>query len=127
MVKAMRLQHSEGARAEFLLSLLLAAVTGFNLVLLYKNALAGQLGWVILIFVAGVLIPGTIPVKNLVWAIKKGDLPSRWRDLAAAGIGAMDCLAILAHWPEALEDISWVSVFIIGSLLAFFVLTQTAE
>jgi len=123
----MRLQHSEGARAEFLLGLLLAAVTGFNLILLYKNVLAGQLGWVILIFVVGVLIPGTIPVMNVVWALKKGDLPSRWRDLAAAGIGAMDSLAILAHWPEALEDISWVSVFIIGSLLAFFVLTQTAE
>ena len=29
-------------------------------------------------------------------------------------IGAIDCIAILSHWPEALIDVSWVSTFLIG-------------
>ena len=29
-------------------------------------------------------------------------------------IGAIDCIAILSHWPERLTDVSWVSTFLIG-------------
>jgi 8-oxo-dGTP pyrophosphatase MutT (NUDIX family) len=29
-------------------------------------------------------------------------------------IGAIDRIAILSHWPEALIDVSWVSTFLIG-------------
>lgn len=122
----MQVEHSKESRADFLLGLFLAAVTGFNLVLVYKHAVAGDLGWFLAILVLGVLIPGTIPFMNFARAAKMGVLPSRWRDLVAAGIGAMDSLAILAHWPKALEDLSWVSIFIIGSILAFILLSQTA-
>lgn len=29
-------------------------------------------------------------------------------------IGAIDCIAILSHRPEAPTDVSWVSTFLIG-------------
>jgi len=34
-------------------------------------------------------------------------------------IGAIDCIAILSQWPEALINVSWVSTFLIGSAAAF--------
>lgn len=122
----MEVEHPKESRADFLLGLFLSAVMGFNLVLVYKHAMAGDLGWFLAILVLGVLIPGTIPFMNFARAAKMGIIHSRWRDLVAAGIGAMDSLAILAHWPKALEHLSWVSIFIIGSVLAFILLAQTS-
>lgn len=121
----MKAEGFKGSRADFLFGLGLAAVTGFNLVLAYQNALHGRPGWFVLVLVVGVLIPGTIPFLNLLEAIRAGRFASRWRDVVAGGIGATDAAAILAHWPEAIEDVSWVSMFILGSLLAFIILTQT--
>lgn len=122
----MKIERSKESRADFLLGLFLSAVTGFNLVLVYKHAIVGDLGWLVAILILGVLIPGAIPFMNFARAARMGIVYSRWRDLVAAGIGAMDSSAILAHWPKALEDLSWVSIFIIGSVLAFILLAQTS-
>ncbi|MBI3990348.1 MAG: hypothetical protein HY347_12125 [candidate division NC10 bacterium] len=119
-------RKSEGERADFLVGLVLAGVVGFNLTLAYANLAHGRLGWGLVLFVFGVLIPGAILFLNVVDAFKKGDLSSRWRDLVAAGIGALNCLAILAHWSDGLRDLSWVTIFIILNVLAFILMSRTA-
>lgn len=116
----------EVERADFLMGLVLAGVVGFNLVLAAANLINGQLGWGLVLFVFGVLIPGVIPLLNMVEAFKKGDLSSQWRDLVAAFIGALNCLAILAHWPGGLKDLSWVTIFIILNVLAFILMSRTS-
>ena len=117
---------SEGERADFLVGLVLAGMVGFNLTLAYANLARGRLGWGLVLLLFGVLIPGVIPFLNVVEAFKTGYLPSRWRDLVAAGIGALNCLAILAHWPGGLRDLSWVTIFIIMNVLAFILMSRTS-
>jgi len=40
-------------------------------------------------------------------------------------IGAIDRIAILSHWAEALIDVSWVSTFLIGSAAAFLLVVRS--
>jgi hypothetical protein len=40
-------------------------------------------------------------------------------------IGAADSFAVLARWPEGLEDLSWVSLYIIFSTMAFLGLARS--
>jgi len=116
----------ETERADFLVGLVLAGVVGFNLTLATANLIHGQPGWGVILLVFGVLIPGVIPLLNIVQAFKEGDLSSRWRDPVAALIGALNCLAILAHWPGGLKDLSWVTIFIILNVLAFILISRTS-
>ena len=39
-------------------------------------------------------------------------------------IGAIDCIAILSQWSEALINVSWISTFLIGSAAAFPLVVQ---
>jgi hypothetical protein len=119
-----RSRQDERLRANHLLGLLFCCVTGFNLVLLYRHALAGNWGWFMLILPVCVLFPGIIPYLNLVQAFREGRLKRWWREPVAILIGGIDSIAILSHWPEALIDVSWISTFIIGSAAAFLLVAQ---
>ena len=113
------------SRGGFILGLFLSAVTGFNAILLYKHATFRHPGWFVLILLGGFLLPGAIPFSSMIESLRAGELHRRWREAAAALIGAVDCLAILARWPEGLEDLSWVSLYIIFSTMAFLGLART--
>jgi hypothetical protein len=115
----LRSQQDERLRADRLLALVFCGVTGFNAVLLYHHAVEGTWGWLIILLVVGVVFPGLIPYAHVIQALRRGRLRERWREAAAASIGAIDSMAILTHWPDALIDVSWVSAFIIGTLAAF--------
>ena len=118
-------RQEERLRADHLLGLVFCGVAGFNLVLLYNHAVEGHWGWFTLIFVVCVLFPGVIPYFNLSQAFQERRLKGRWQEVAAALIGAIDSIAILHHWPEALIDISWVSAFMIGTAAAFLLVVQS--
>jgi|SRR3972149_2266535 len=113
------------SRGGFILGLFLSAVTGFNAILLFKHATLRNPGWFVLILLGGFLLPGAIPFSSLVESLRAGELHRRWREGVAALIGAVDCLAILSRWPEGLEDLSWVSLYIIFSAMAFLGLTRS--
>ncbi|MFQ5882495.1 MAG: hypothetical protein ACE5I9_08510 [Candidatus Methylomirabilales bacterium] len=115
----------EEDRPQFLLRLFLTAVTGFNIVLASAQALEGNWGWVIILGVVGVLVPGTVPFLRLIQTHKEGMVTLSWRELVAFGIGAVDAVAIITRWSEGLEVTSWVSVFLISSLLAFLLLAES--
>jgi hypothetical protein len=112
-------------RGRLILNLLLSAVTGFNAVLLYQHALHRNTGWFILILLIGFLLPGALPFANAVEAMRRGELFHRWREPVACLIGAVDCWAILKQWPDGLDDLSWVSLYIIASAMAFVGLTRS--
>ncbi len=111
-------------RGGFILNLFLAAVTGFNAVLMYKHVVHRNTGWFILILLIGFLLPGALPFANAMEAIRRGELYRRWREPVACLIGAVDSWAVLTRWPEGLEDLSWVSLYIIVSSMAFLGLTR---
>jgi hypothetical protein len=118
---AVRLEED---RPQFLIRLFLTAVTGFNVVLGSAQALEGNWGWVITLGVVGVLVPGMIPFLRLMQRYKDGTIPLSWRELLAFAIGAVDAVAIITRWSDGLEVTSWVSVFLISSLLAFLLLAE---
>ncbi|HZY30189.1 MAG TPA: hypothetical protein VFF86_00965 [Candidatus Methylomirabilis sp.] len=120
-----RSRQDERLRADHLLGLVFCCVTGFNLVLLYHHALEGNWGWFTLILLVCVLFPGVVPYLNLVQALREGRFRGRWREPTAVMIGAIDSIAILSHWPEALINVSWVSTFLIGSAAAFLLVVQS--
>jgi hypothetical protein len=111
-------------RGRLILNLLLSAVTGFNAVLLYKHAMHRNTWWFILILLIGFLLPGAMPFANAMEAMRRGELFRRWREPVACVIGAVDCWAILNQWPDGLTDLSWVSLYIIASAMAFLGLTR---
>ena len=111
-------------RGGFILNLFLSAVTGFNTVLLYQHAVHRNSGWFILILFIGFLLPGAMPFANAMEALRRGELHRHWREPVACLIGAVDCWAVLNQWPEGLKDLSWVSVYIIFSAMAFLGLTR---
>ena len=115
----------EGLRADHLLGLVFCSVTGFNLVLLYEHAIVRNWGWFTLILVVCVLFPGVVPYFNLIQAFREGRLKRRWQEPFAVIIGAIDSIAILSHWPDALIDVSWVSAFLIGTAAAFLLVIQS--
>lgn len=119
-----RVVRLEEDRPQFLIRLFLTAVTGFNLVLATAQAMAGNWGWVITLLVVGVIVPGMIPFLRLIQRYKEGIIPLSWRELLAFAIGAVDGIAIITRWSEGLEVTSWVSVFLISSLLAFLLLAE---
>jgi hypothetical protein len=112
-------------RGGFLLSLFLAAVTGFNAILLYHHGMLRHTGWFFLILLGGILLPGAIPFSSMVESLRAGELHRRWREGVAFLIGAADSFAVLARWPEGLEDLSWVSLYIIFSTMAFLGLARS--
>jgi hypothetical protein len=112
-------------RGGYILRLLLSAVTGFNSILLIKHAGQRNGLWFILILLVGFLLPGAIPFSAMMDSLRAGELHRRWREIVAGGIGAVDCWAIIHRWPEGLEDLSWVSLYIIVSGLAFLGLTRS--
>lgn len=112
-------------RGGFLLGLFLSAVTGFNAVLLYQHATRGNSWWFVLILLVGFLLPGVIPFASVMDSMWRGELHRRWREAVAAIIGAVDCWAVLTRWPEGLEDLSWVSLYIIASTMAFLGLARS--
>ncbi len=112
-------------RGGCILGLFLSAVTGFNAVLLYKHATIRQPGWFVLILLVGFLLPGAIPFASVMESLRAGEVHRRWREAVAALIGAIDCIAVLTRWPEGLEDLSWVSLYIIFSTMAFLGLTRS--
>ena len=114
----------EEDRPQFLIRLFLTAVTGFNLVLASAQLLRGNWGWGITLLVVGVVVPGMIPFLRLTQAYKEGRIPLSWREPLALGIGAVDAVAIINRWRDGLEVTSWVSVFLISSLLAFLLLAE---
>lgn len=118
-------QQDERVRADHLVGLVFCSVTGFNLVLLYNHAIHGNWGWFTLILLVCVFFPGLVPYFNLVQALRGGRLRRRWQEPLGLVIGAIDSIAILSHWPDALIDLSWVSAFIIGTAAAFFLLVQS--
>ncbi len=118
-------QERERLRGDHLLGLVFCAVTGFNLVLLYNHAVEGHWGWLTLILFVCVLFPGLVPYFNLIEAFREGRLKRRWQEPFAMIIGAIDSIAILSHWPDALIDVSWVSAFIIGTSAAFLLVVQS--
>ncbi len=118
-------QGMGGDRGGFILNLFLSAVTGFNLVLLYKHAVQRNTGWFILILLIGFLLPGAMPFANAMDAVRRGEILRHWREPLACLIGAVDCWAVLTRWPEGLEDLSWVSLYIIASAMAFLGLTRS--
>jgi hypothetical protein len=122
-----RSREEERIRADHLLSLIFCGVTGFNVVLLYYHAVEGHWGWFTLILLVCVLFPLLVPYFNLIRAIQEGrvEVRERWREPASLAIGAIDAIAILSHWPEALIDVSWVSAFIIGTAAAFLLVVQS--
>lgn len=112
-------------RGGFILGLFLSAVTGFNAVLLYQHAIHRNGGWFILILFLGFLLPGAIPFANFMNSLRAGELHRQWREGVAALIGAGDCWAILSRWPEGLGELSWVSLYIIASAMAFLGLARS--
>lgn len=118
-------QPEERIRAAHLLGLVFCAVTGFNLILLYRHAIEGNWAWFILILLVCVLFPGLVPYFNLVQALREGHLKRRWQEPFAVIIGAVDSIAILSHWPDALVDVSWVSTFLIGTAAAFLLVIHS--
>lgn len=118
-------KQGQGDRGGFLLSLFLSAVTGFNAVLLVSHALHRNAWWFTLILLVGFLLPGAIPFARLMDSWRAGELKRRWRDLAAGIIGALDSWAVLTRWPEGLDDLSWVSLYIIASAMAFLGLARS--
>ncbi len=119
---AVRLEED---RPQFLIRLFLTAVTGFNVVLAFAQLLRGNWGWGITLVVVGVLIPGMIPFLRLIQRYKEGRVPLSWREPLAFGIGAVDAVAIINRWRDGLEVTSWVSIFLISSLLAFLLLAES--
>lgn len=117
-------QH-ERIRADHLLGLLFCSVTGFNLVLLYNHAVERNWGWFTIILLVCVLLPALVPYFNLIQAFQEGRLKKRWQEPFAVVIGAIDSIAILNHWPDALIDVSWVSAFIVGTSAAFLLVVQS--
>ena len=115
----------EEDRPQFLIRLFLTAVTGFNVVLASAQLLRGNWGWGITLLVVGVVVPGMIPFLRLTQAYKEGRIPLSWREPLAFGIGAVDAVAIINRWRDGLEVTSWVSVFLISSLLAFLLLAES--
>ncbi len=113
-------------RGGFILGLFLSAVTGFNTVLLYSHAVHRNGWWFFLILVLGFLLPGAMPFASVMDSLRAGEAQRRWREAVAALIGAVDCWAVLSRWPEGLEDLSWVSLYIIVSAMAFLGLTRSA-
>ncbi|MDE2059635.1 MAG: hypothetical protein KGL31_08060 [candidate division NC10 bacterium] len=118
-------RKDERFRVEHLVGLIFCSVAGFNLVLLYNHAIRGNWGWFIIVLLVCVLFPGLIPYFNLVRALREGDLMLRWQEPFGVAVGAIDSVAILSHWPDALIDVSWVSTFIIGTAAAFFLIVQS--
>jgi len=118
-------QQDERLRADHLLGLVFCGVTGFNLVLLFNHAVERNWGWLTLILLVCVLFPGLVPYFNLIQAFREGRLGRRWQEPFAVIIGAVDSIAILSHWPDALIDVSWVSVFLIGTAAAFLLVVQS--
>ena len=112
-------------RGGFLLGLFLSAVTGFNAILLYHHAMLRHTGWLFFIFLGGVLLPGAIPFSGIMESLRAGEVHRRWREAVAFLIGAADSLAVLTRWPEGLEDLSWVSLYIIFSTMAFLGLARS--
>jgi len=119
---AVRLEED---RPQFLLRLFLTAVTGFNVVLASAQLLRGNWGWGITLVVVGVVVPGMIPFLRLTQVYKEGRIPLSWREPLAFGIGAVDAVAIINRWNDGLVVTSWVSVFLISSLLAFLLLAES--
>lgn len=120
-----RVVRLEEDRPQYILRLFLTAVTGFNIVLASAQALEGNWGWVLTLVVVGVLVPGMIPFIRLIQSYKEGIIPLSWRELLAFAIGAIDAMAIITRWSDGLEVTSWVSVFLISSLLAFLLLAES--
>lgn len=118
---AVRLEED---RPQFLIRLFLTAVTGFNLVLASVQLVRGNWGWAITLAVVGVLVPGMIPFLRFIQGYKEGKIPMSWREPLAFGIGAVDAVAIINRWNDGLVVTSWVSVFLISSLLAFLLLAE---
>ncbi len=117
--------QDERRRAGHLLGLVFCGVTGFNLVLLFNHAVERNWGWFTLILLVCVLFPGLVPYFNLIQAFREGRLGRRWQEPFAVVIGAIDSIAILNHWPDALIDVSWVSAFLIGTAAAFLLVVQS--
>jgi len=115
----------EEDRPQFLIRLFLTAVTGFNVVLASAQLVRGNWGWGITLLVVGVLVPGMIPFLRFIQGYKEGRIPLSWREPLAFGIGAVDAVAIINRWRDGLEVTSWVSVFLISSLLAFLLLAES--
>ena len=115
----------EEDRPQFLIRLFLTAVTGFNVVLASAQLLRGNWGWGITLLVVGVVVPGMIPFLRLIQGYKEGRIPLSWREPLAFGIGAVDAVAIINRWRDGLEVTSWVSIFLISSLLAFLLLAES--
>jgi hypothetical protein len=115
----------EEDRPQFLIRLFLTAVTGFNLVLASAQFFQANWGWGITLLVVGVVVPGMIPFLRLIQGYKEGRIPLSWREALAFGIGAVDAVAIINRWRDGLEVTSWVSVFLISSLLAFLLLAES--
>ena len=76
----------EEDRPQFLLRLFLTAVTGFNVVLASGQAMKGNWGWVLLLVVVGVVIPGTVPFLRLIQTHKGGIVALSWRECEAGNI-----------------------------------------
>ena len=119
------ISQDERLRADHLLGLVFCGITGFNLVLLYNHAVEANWGWFALILLVCVLFPGVVPYFNLIRAFREGRLKRRWQEPFAVAIGAIDSIAILSHWPDALIDVSWVSAFLIGTSAAFLLVVQS--
>jgi hypothetical protein len=119
--RAVRLEED---RPQFLIRLFLTAVTGFNIVLGTAQALEGNWGWVITLGVVGVVVPGMIPFLRFMQRYKDGIIPLSWRELLAFAIGIVDAVAIIFRWSDGLQVTSWVSIFLISSLLAFLLLAE---
>lgn len=119
-----RVVRLEEDRPQFLIRLFLTAVTGFNIVLVSAQVAAGNWGWVLTLAVVGVLVPGVIPFLRFMQRYKERIIPLSWRELLAFAIGVVDAAAIITRWGEGLEVTSWVSVFLISSLLAFLLLAE---
>jgi hypothetical protein len=115
----------EEDRPQFLLRLFLTAVTGFNVILASAQAMRGNWGWALLLLVVGVAIPGMVPFLRLIQTHKGGMVALSWRDVLAFGIGAVDAFAIITRWSDGLQITSWVSVFLISSLLVFLLLAES--
>ena len=112
-------------RGGFILNLFLSAVTGFNALLLYAHAVQRNGWWFFLLLVLGFLLPGAMPFASVMDSLRAGDARRRWREGVAFVIGAVDSWAVLKQWPEGLDDVSWVSLYIIVSAMAFLGLTRS--
>ena len=90
-----------------------------------KNAIQHNTWWFALILLFGFLMPGAIPFSGLVEAARTGQVRRGWREAVAVVIGAVDCWAVLMRWPEGLGDLSWVSLYILMSAVAFIGLARS--